>query len=79
MNTIIEESEFDRLDRQDVKTALERQKAAMAVPFHQRTPPDLHPMTQRPSRASMVVVSLVAFTVALAAAIYGWFNYCGQS
>jgi hypothetical protein len=32
-------------------------------------------MTQRPGRASMVVLSMVAFTVALAAAIYGWFYY----
>ena len=47
-------------------------KKNVAVQFDQR---DLHPMTQKPSRASMVALSLVALIVAVAAAILGWLNY----
>jgi hypothetical protein len=51
------------------------QKVAMAVNLSNERLRDLHPMTQRPSRASMAVLSLIAFTVAIAAAIYCWLKY----
>ena len=41
----------------------------------QQTSRHLDPMTQKPSPASLVVMSLGALIVAVAAAIYGWLNY----
>jgi len=51
------------------------QEGRSAMPFDQRTPRHLDPMTEKPSGALLLFWSLVALIGAVAAAIHGWFNY----
>jgi hypothetical protein len=47
----------------------------MPLQFDRQPPQYLHPMVQKPSGASLAILSSIALIGAVAAAIYGWLNY----
>jgi hypothetical protein len=57
-----------------VPLSINLQKAATVVQFDINRFADLNPLTQRPSRASMTILGLVAAIAAIAAGIYCWLN-----